>query len=207
MPLFILLAAVLAAVFCLMAPQPASAHDEIVGTDPAADSSVETLPAQMTFTFSGDLLDAEGTAQVQVTDPSGKVVTDGAPLVEGPVVTQKLTEGGPAGVYRVAWKVVSGDGHPIAGELSFTVTTGTEPTPDPTTAPTTEPTRAATAPPVTTAPTSQPADGGSPSPWLWVLIAAGALVIAAIIVWLVALSRRKSAGEGAAPDSAGPTER
>ncbi|MFE6994377.1 copper resistance protein CopC [Microbacterium sp. NPDC057659] len=213
-PLAVLFAALLTAAFLLAGPLSASAHDELVSASPAADATVETLPAQLVLTFSGDVLDAEGATMIQVTDPSGAPVTDGAPTVDGPAVTQPLAAGAPAGAYHVAWKVVSADGHPIAGEYAFTVTTGTEvSTPTPTTAPTPAPTvtETAPAPTVTVTATPAPAAGSASAVWLWVLLIVAILVIAGIAIWL-GLRRRPADSKDAAssddaPASTDPSDR
>nr|WP_232528492.1 copper resistance CopC family protein [Microbacterium sp. MAH-37] len=198
------------AAFLLVAPLSASAHDELVSADPAADTTVETLPAQLVLTFSGDVLDAEGATMIQVTDPAGSPVTDGAPTVDGTTVTQPLAAGGPAGVYHVAWKVVSADGHPIAGEYAFTTATGSAvTTPTPTTAPTPEQTtpEASPAPTVTVTATPAPAPSTASPIWLWVLLIVAVLVVAGITVWL-GMRRRPADGEPAASsdDAAASTD-
>ncbi|PRA80123.1 copper resistance CopC family protein, partial [Microbacterium sp. MYb66] len=119
-----LAAALLAAFLVLFAPLSASAHDALVSSSPAADESVETVPTELTLTFSAKLIDGEGATEVVVTAPDGTSVTDGAAAVEGAIVTQPLQGAGPAGEYHVIWKVVSSDGHPTSGEYSFTVTVG-----------------------------------------------------------------------------------
>ncbi|REJ04643.1 copper resistance protein CopC [Microbacterium bovistercoris] len=212
-PLAALFAALLTAAFLLVAPLSASAHDELVSADPAADTTVETLPAQLALTFSGDVLDAEGATMIQVTDPAGSPVTDGAPTVDGTTVTQPLAAGGPAGLYHVAWKVVSADGHPIAGEYAFTVTTGSAVTPTPTTAPAPEQTTPETSPAPTVTVTATPtpaATSGSPV-WLWVLLIVAVLVVAGIAVWLGMRRRPADGGPAASSDdaaaSADPSER
>ncbi|MFE6733199.1 copper resistance protein CopC [Microbacterium sp. NPDC057650] len=209
-PIVALLAALLTAALLLAGPLSASAHDELVSATPAADATAETLPAQLVLTFSGDVLDADGATMIQVTDPSGAPVTDGAPTVDGTTVTQPLAEGGPAGAYHVAWKVVSADGHPIAGEYAFTVTTGTEvSTPTPTPVPTV--TETAPAPTVTVTTTPAPAPGSASAVWLWVLLIVAVLVVAGIAIWL-GLRRRPAGGEDAAssddsPASTDPSDR
>jgi hypothetical protein len=74
-------------------------------------------------------------AYVIVTAPDGTSVARGAPRVDGPVVSQDITSG-PDGTYTMAYRVVSEDGHPLAGEITFTVgatsaagPSGTGPTP------------------------------------------------------------------------------
>jgi hypothetical protein len=204
----IALAATLLAAFLVMfSPLSASAHDALVSSSPEADGSVETVPAELTLTFSAKLIDGEGATEVVVTDPAGDVVSEGDATVDGAIVTQPLRGTGPAGEYHVIWKVVSSDGHPTSGEYSFTVTVGDSGTASPTAAPTTAaPEQTATvepstAPTATTAPDSEDADGGSA--WIWILSILGILVLAAVVVWLLLRGR----GSGSASDSGTPSER
>ena len=85
-----LAATLLAAFLVLLSPLSASAHDALVSSSPAADSSVETLPSELTLTFSAKLIDGEGATELTVTDPAGQSVIDGTPTVEGAIVTQPL---------------------------------------------------------------------------------------------------------------------
>ena len=62
-PALILLAATLLAAFLVLFawPQPAAAHDSLIDSNPAADSTVETLPVELSLTFSAALIGgAEG---------------------------------------------------------------------------------------------------------------------------------------------------
>lgn len=114
---------------------PARAHDELIGSDPAQGATVTELPAQITLTFSGQIADDDGASVVEVTDASGTSLVDGAPSAHDNVLTQPL-EGAASGSITVLWKVVSSDGHPISGEIAFTVSDGSGPvattTPQPT---------------------------------------------------------------------------
>ncbi|WP_312672065.1 copper resistance protein CopC [Microbacterium sp.] len=203
-----LAATLLAAFLVLFSPLSASAHDALVSSSPAADSSVETLPAELTLTFSAKLIDGEGATELTVTDPTGESVIDGAPTVDGAIVTQPLTGSGPAGEYRVVWKVVSSDGHPTSGAFSFTVTVGDEgaATGEPTTAPpTAAPTTEQTATPEATATTAPDAgeDAGAAPAWIWVLVILGALAVLGVVIWLIVRGRRRPA----TTDSDAPSER
>jgi len=203
-----LAATLLAAFLVLFSPLSASAHDALVSSSPAADESVEVVPAELTLTFSAKLIGGEGATLVAVTDPEGNSVTDGAATTEGAIVTQPLKGSGPAGQYHVEWKVVSSDGHPTSGEYSFTVTVGDdgaatdEPSAAPTTSatPTTEQT-AAPAPTPTPEANADDADGGSA--WIWVLVIVAILLVAGVVVWIV-MSRRR---DGSPSDSDTPSER
>lgn len=204
-----LAAALLAAFLVLFAPLSASAHDALTASSPEADSTVDVLPAEITLTFSADLITGEGATEVQVTDAAGTPVTDGAAVTEGPTVTQPLVAEAEAGAYHVVWKVVSSDGHPTSGEYFFTVTNSTLPTTEPTPAPTESssssfapaPTATPTATPTLTA--EDPADAASSPAWIWILVVLGILVIAAGITLAVILSRRRrSASPAGSDDSA-----
>ena len=202
-----LAATLLAAFLVLLSPLSASAHDALVSSSPAADESLEVVPAALTLTFNAKLIGGEGATEVVVTDPSGASITDGPATVDGAIVTQPLTGSGPAGAYHVIWKVVSSDGHPTSGEYSFTVTVGDDgaASETPSAAPTTSaPTTAQTAAP---APTSTPtADSGAASgasAWIWGLSIGGILVIVALMLWYTMRTRKN----GSAPDSDPSSER
>lgn len=98
---------------------PVSAHAELVSSTPRDGADAATLPRTVQLTFSGAV--SSTGAFVVVTDPSGAQVAVGKPEVVDGTVTQQTTGGGPAGEYVVAYRVVSADGHPISGELGFTV--------------------------------------------------------------------------------------
>lgn len=198
---FALAATLLVAVVMIFAwPQTAAAHDSLVDSNPAADSAVETLPAELTLTFSAALIGGEGSTEVVVTDADGHDVTDGEATLDGAMVVQPLAPEGAAGEYHVIWKVVSSDGHPTSGEFGFSVSTGTAgeeapPAAEPTTAPeevvTTEP----TAPPVADDPNMT---SGFSISAPWIIGAAVVLLIAAFIIFMIVRSRR---GSGARSDS------
>jgi hypothetical protein len=128
-------------------------------------------------------------ARVSVTDSAGASVTTGQPEVNGTHVTQPL-----AGArvqdetYRVIWRIVSSDGHPIEGTFTYQVGDGAG-TADPAT-PSSTPAQSAD----TAAQAAQGEDGTSTgtsaSMPLWVIGAAGAVLALAMTV-LVSLVRRR----------------
>lgn len=189
-------ATLLLSIGSLAAATPASAHDELRSSDPAAGATLETPPEQLTLTFSGEISTEAGATEIQVTDADGTSLTDGDPVVEGAVVTQPLTDAA-SGAVTVLWKVVSSDGHPISGELGFTVTAPPTPTPTPTATPTETPTATPTAEPTPTPTVSpEPADSTFSDVWPWIV---GAVIVAglggALIYLLVSRNRRLRDGE------------
>ncbi len=100
----------------------ARAHDELVATTPAHDTTAPTPPATVTLQFSR-AVQALGT-QVLVSGPDGAPVSQGAVEVRDAAVVQPLAADGPAGAYRVSWRVTSSDRHLLSGEFAFTVAEG-----------------------------------------------------------------------------------
>ncbi|WP_460794846.1 copper resistance CopC family protein [Microbacterium sp. GXF0217] len=202
-------AGLLAALLVLLPSTRAAAHDDLVSSDPAAGSTVQMLPAEMTLTFSAALIDSEGGTAVVVTDAAGNDLADGAPMIDGAVLIQPLkADAATAGEYTVIWQVVSSDGHPTDGEFAFTVaeaappataepTATSEPTPSAsasaseTVTPTEETTAEATATP---APDAD--DSSSTSAWIWALSIAGILAVVIAVVWFWLRGRRTATGTG-----------
>lgn len=109
----------------------ASAHAELVRITPDVDAQLTTAPKEVVMEFSEAV--SASFATVVVTTSAGVSVTSGKPTVVGTKVTQALVPRMAAGAYRVAFRVVSNDGHPVAGESRFTLTLA------PTTSPSTSP--------------------------------------------------------------------
>ncbi len=100
------------------AAAPASAHATLVSSDPADGAVLEDAPEQVTFTFDEPVaLVDDG---LQVFDATGAPV-DVEAASRDEVVTGDLSGPLDDGTYVVTWRVVSADGHPIAGSLTFHV--------------------------------------------------------------------------------------
>ena len=177
-----LLSTVLATVLGLlttgMAASAAWAHTRLVSSTPAAGGSAQA-PAEVVLVFS-DAVQPRLSA-VSVTGAGGEEHVAGTPAAggDGSSVTQPLRAPLEAGTYRVAYRVLAADGHPITG--SFEVTATAPPaTPDPA-----SPTPTAAPPEPTPEPTpgalrqvagEQDADGGLPL----LPLVAGGLVLAGL---------------------------
>lgn len=99
---------------------PAAAHASLVSTDPVDGTVVASSPGQATLTFDERVsLAADG---VQTFDADGKPV-DTSASANDTLVTVDLPDRLADGTYVVVWRVVSADGHPVAGSLSFSVGT------------------------------------------------------------------------------------
>jgi methionine-rich copper-binding protein CopC len=101
---------------------PAEAHNYLIASTPAADSTITTLPAQFEIKTNEPLLTAGGSTSgfaLEVRDAAGLYYGDGCVTVSGPSMFATPTLGG-AGVYTVLWQVVSPDGHSVSDEYTFT---------------------------------------------------------------------------------------
>ena len=109
----------LAALFVsmLVMAGPASAHARLEKTSPKDGSTLTAAPPEVMLRFNEPV--KEGLNQVSVTSGSTDA-TDGELEIDGDAVYQKLKSSIPAGTYTVTYKVVSGDGHPVSGSMSFT---------------------------------------------------------------------------------------
>ncbi|MGA8210084.1 MAG: FixH family protein [Nocardioidaceae bacterium] len=114
-----LLALLVAAAIAVLSAGPASAHAELVDSSPDDGARLDSPPAQVTLTFTGSVnLLADG---IRLLDGSGRTVATPQPRAAGRVVTWPMPPSLPPGRYLVDWRVVSSDGHPVQGALSFGV--------------------------------------------------------------------------------------
>jgi len=156
---------------------PAAAHSAIIDSTPAAGEEIESAPDFFSITANEDLADitgsGEGFALRIVRTATGEDVSTGQLIIDGPTLS---TPGVPleGGAYVMQYQVVSADGHPVSGEIPFTVAGG-----DP----------QSTAPPSTgaEAPSGTPAD-----PPLWpVWLAVSIAVVLVVVGTIIAVRRRR----------------
>lgn len=168
---------------------PASAHSELVSSDPADGAELADPPRQVVLTFNEEIQQT-GTA-VTVTGPSGTRVDDEQALrVIGSDVVAPMTPDG-AGGYRVAYRAVSADGHVISGTLQFTVALPVSPSPPTTPETTSSPTPIQTTTgDVTPAAEAERADGGGSSSLPWLVLVAVVALSAAVLAVVLRRARR-----------------
>lgn len=173
------------------------AHSELVSSDPADGASLEAPPERVSFTFNEPLM--PDFVVFVATDPAGATVDLPVSSVEGDTAAIDWPADAPAGEWMVSYRVVSQDGHPIEGGISFSYAESSS-SPSPTSASPTSaaPTSEAPAPSTSAAPTSaEPSPSTSPasdttgtsSGWIIAGIALAAIAIVGVIVALVARRR------------------
>ena len=112
-------ALVLAVFTTVISATSAAAHAELVRITPERDARLTAAPTDVVLEFSEPV--SASFATVLVTTAGGVAVTRGRPAVAGARITQALSSGLGTGAYRVAFRVVSADGHPVTGESGFTL--------------------------------------------------------------------------------------
>ncbi|WP_433312707.1 copper resistance CopC family protein [Micromonospora chersina] len=167
-----------AAVPVLLPAAPAAAHNSLTGSDPKNGARVATAPKRIELRFLAS--PAPATTKITVTGPDNVPAAGGAPTFAGNRVSVPFTPGA-AGLYIVAYRIGSADGHPVSGEVRFTLTTGTAAAPPSTSAapsgavpstPAASPATSAVSP----APAADEVDSDGGTGWLWAVAVAVALV-------------------------------
>lgn len=98
---------------------PASAHAGLVSSDPTNGALLTTQPSEVKLAFSEDLL--ETMVNVSVIDGNDAVISTSIAEATGPTVIVGWPSDAADGIYRLAYRVVSADGHPVTGEIAFTI--------------------------------------------------------------------------------------
>jgi copper transport protein len=105
---------VVAVLLAVAHPATVEAHAGLIASEPANDAALTAAPATLTLTFNEEvepltmrLLDGSGEAK-----SIAQVARDGARLVLTPGTIG-------AGAHVLSWRVISSDGHPASGSLTF----------------------------------------------------------------------------------------
>ncbi len=187
-----------AASMILLGSVSASAHAEHEASNPIDDSVIGAMPAQIELSFGETLMVVEGSAeanQVTVSDAKGNRVDDKKTVVADRMASVGVAPGAAEGVYTVAYRVVSEDGHPIEGSFKFEVSVAAQSGEAPVATPVPIGEEPEGAPTAVIAPAPEPVlyDGAasgesSPSPLPWIL--SGATVVAAAAGAFIVFRRR-----------------
>lgn len=170
----------------------ARAHSELVSTTPEDGQVLDAPPTEVTLTFNEDLL--PDFVSVIATDEAGQVVELTVTGVSGPTAIVSWPPNAPGGEWRVDYRVVSQDGHPVEGSMTFAYAAAS-PSPTPTSpAPSPAPSTSAAPQPAPTSakpsPSAVPASesSGPSTGWIIAIVGVGAL-IGVVVVGLIARRR------------------
>lgn len=184
------------AIACLLtlagftAAAPGQAHDELLSTTPANGAALASAPPVVILKFAAAPL--KNTTKLVATDSSGRQIPLTEVAVVGAIATAKWPTDAGAGTYKVAWRNVGSDGHPLNGTFSFSYTTANQ-GPTVTASPTGSPNAGIGVP--TPVPTATPVSATGPSGLggtMWLLpTVIGVLIIVGGIFGLQAARKRK----------------
>jgi copper transport protein len=96
----------------------AAAHATLLSTDPAEGAVLDVAPERVTFTFNESVIGVP--TGIKVFDATGEEV-DSSATVRASQLLVDLDEEVADGTLVVLWRLVSADGHPIGGSLTFAV--------------------------------------------------------------------------------------
>ncbi|MEU6725352.1 copper resistance CopC family protein [Nonomuraea wenchangensis] len=103
----------------IVPPYAAQAHNVLVGSDPRDGATLTAAPGRVTLVF--DQAVRQGYAQIGVTGADGSSWADGDAVVAAERVSVKLKPLPGGGPYVVGYRILSADGHPVTGKLTFTL--------------------------------------------------------------------------------------
>jgi methionine-rich copper-binding protein CopC len=167
------LVALLATATVGLGAMPASAHTALKSSNPKANAEVAP-PTDITLTYT----ETVRLPRVILTGPDGARKESGTPKAVGDTVTQRVNGTLPNGTYTVGWRVVSADGHPVAGTYKFTVKGSAPESPGSASTPSSR---------TASSPAASQGSSGSSSGWLWIGLAA---LVVVLVVGGIAWARR-----------------
>ena len=114
---------VLATFSVILSAPGAQAHTSLVLSLPENGSLIETLPESVILTFTDPLIEfgEEQVNSVTIRNPERELVSLGDLVVNEDSISAPFADGQyAAGLYKVYFRVISKDGHPVSGFISFT---------------------------------------------------------------------------------------
>ncbi|WP_432932942.1 copper resistance CopC family protein [Microbispora sp. CA-135349] len=151
--------------FAVVFAAPASAHDSLKKSTPAANAVVSGLE-KIELQFSAHV----SFPTVLLHDAAGRRFESGTPRVDDSTVVEAVAGPLPQGSYTIAWRVVSSDGHPIQGEIPFVVGSSSAAS------------AGGTAPAAPVAGADRPDQETGVPGWIWAVVAAVAVLGAAAVL-------------------------
>jgi copper resistance protein C len=169
-------AAALTAAFGLMSivtASPALAHDELIGSSPAAGATLTALPKRVVLHFEEP--PAPQGIKMKVVGPHGGLLNRTGPQLNGSTISETLRPSKRRGDYKISFRIISDDGHPVSGTIRFTVAATAA---------------VVAAPPAKT--TTPAASSGSSATNTWIAVGAAVIVLGAGAAAASSLRRRRT---------------
>jgi copper transport protein len=109
-----MLAAILAA---LLSGSAAHGHASLIRSEPADRAVVAQPPARLTLTFNEPV----SPVVLRLVRPDGETAELSGVAADGATLAVALPAGLARGTHLLSWRVISADGHPVGGALTFSV--------------------------------------------------------------------------------------
>jgi copper transport protein len=106
----------------------AEAHTRLLSSEPAADSHLTVRPTRVRLVFSEPIEATLGTISITGSDGRGIRLAAAGDAHDVHALVAPM-DALAAGSYRVSWRVVSADGHPVSGTFAFTLASESMPLP------------------------------------------------------------------------------
>lgn len=160
------------------------AHDELASTSPANGTVLAGPPTSIVLRFEEPPL--ADTTKLVAKSADNTDLTLPEPKQTGSTVTTVWPQTAPSGTYKISWRNVGADGHPITGVFSFSYTASSV-SPSPSSSVTSSATASTASQGTSSAANPSAAAMGGPA-W-WLLGVAGVLSVIAV-AWVLAIRRR-----------------
>ena len=100
----------------------ANAHTALVSSNPKSNAMLLESPKSISITFNEDLIKISGknVSKISLSNTIGNVKL-GAITINKGTITAKLLKTLPVSKYKVTYRVISADGHPVSGSYNFWV--------------------------------------------------------------------------------------
>ncbi|HUR92200.1 MAG TPA: CopD family protein [Gemmatimonadaceae bacterium] len=104
-------------------PQNAFAHGLLRSSTPSANSVLVEPPPEIRLTFTE--APERAFTRIRLIGPAGEIPLEPMQLLVGNVAHARISGRLAPAMYRVEWQTAGADGHPVSGQFSFTVGSGT----------------------------------------------------------------------------------
>lgn len=112
----------LAGIAAVLTTSPASAHAQLVRSNPAANATISASPKTITLTFSAKVAPTFSKFELVMPEHGGmKVPVKTSVSKDGKSIVGTVSAPLAKGAYKIAWSVASADGHKMTGEVPFKV--------------------------------------------------------------------------------------
>jgi methionine-rich copper-binding protein CopC len=112
--------AMVSVVFVVVSAAPAAAHTSLKASSPKDGGKIGVAPDELVLEFTYPILTVG--YRIVVQGPDGRQYQGKAPQIADNKLSQPLKPLGPPGEYRVDFRVVAYDGHPLTSGMRFTLT-------------------------------------------------------------------------------------